>query len=507
MEDLEKINLNPYLSEETKVYAKNLQKEIEEGTSSDQDEKQKKGILRWLARFPSVKKESFVRNNHLELTERKHLFLEKMKDFIGKQSLKETFFRTLVQSQSQAVLPVFLFTGLPGTGKTQFAKKVADALEVPLIKINCSLLNSGKQIAGVPGNLVGSMPGLIYQAITNEKVINPVILLDEIEKIPNEGGRDLSEIFLPFFDRNENSTIEDKFLNAKFDFSKVLFICSSNDQKRIPQPLLSRMKVIEFKGYTKEEKLNILTNLTIPAKVQVIGDATARVNVCQKIKDELLKLDIPLINQVGGIRELEAWVEDAVFLETDISLSQQEKEVKYLELKKDLEANCQLSKEQQKNSSLEEKIKKNYEKLEELKKNLKEKLKKEKNKHVSLKTQAGLLETYNSEKKNEPSKKQEEINKNSSKEQKPSQNSFINYPRDSEQADSNADKKIDDKKNPFLKSEEEKLVSELREIREDRQRLQKQLELAQQQQLNFSKEIRELRENINQNKKEDKQTI
>src|SRR5947209_7048004 len=108
------------------------------------------------------------------MNEKKSRFLEKMQGFIGQQNLKESFFRNLAQSQRERGFPVFLFDGPPGTGKTQFAKKIAEAFEIPFAKINCSLLSDETQLTGIPINYVGRGPGLIYQSLVDSKVVNPV---------------------------------------------------------------------------------------------------------------------------------------------------------------------------------------------------------------------------------------------------------------------------------------------------------------------------------------------
>jgi ATP-dependent Lon protease len=166
---------------------------------------------------------------------------------------------------------ILLLTGPPGVGKTSLSSSIAKALEKPFKKISMGGMTDELTLKGADRAYQNSFPGAIIRALCECGTSSPVLLFDEVDKIPKESNRgDCSSILLDILDTNRTSFV-DNFLQVPFDLSEVLFICAANEESEISKPLKDRMEHIEIKGYTYEEKLVIAKRYIIPKKLKETG--------------------------------------------------------------------------------------------------------------------------------------------------------------------------------------------------------------------------------------------
>lgn len=228
-----------------------------------------------------------------EILDRDHYGLKKPKERI----IQQIAVMALNKKQSGSIL---LFVGAPGTGKTSIGKSVADALGRQYVRVSLGGIRDEAEIRGHRRTYVGAMPGRIMEGIKRSGVSNPVMVLDEVDKLVKAYDGDPSGALLEVLDPEQNATFTDHYMNVPYDLSDVLFICTANSTDTIPEPLLNRMEVIEFQGYTESEKMQIAKKHLLPKAMKNTG--IKKVNL--RLSDKALHTLISDYTMEAGVRGL-----------------------------------------------------------------------------------------------------------------------------------------------------------------------------------------------------------
>ena len=224
-------------------------------------------------------------------------------DHYGLQKVKERILEFLAVRclTGQAESPILCLVGPPGTGKTSIAKSVARALEKKYIRICLGGVRDEAEIRGHRRTYVGSLPGRFIDGLKRAKVKNPLMLLDEIDKVGSDHRGDTASALLEVLDSEQNSNFVDHYVEIPVDLSEVLFICTANSTDTIPRPLLDRMEVITIAGYTENERFHIGKDYLIPKQLKKHGLLKKQM----KINDAGLRAMITYYTKEAGVRDLE----------------------------------------------------------------------------------------------------------------------------------------------------------------------------------------------------------
>jgi ATP-dependent Lon protease len=282
-------------------------------------EEARKGVDRELARLeklPSAAAEYGVIRTYLEWilslpwgqTTEDNLDLERAREVLDEDhfdldKVKERILEYLAVSKLKNDLsgPILCFVGPPGVGKTSLGQSIARTLGRKFIRISVGGVRDEAEIRGHRRTYIGAMPGTIIRALRDAESMNPVFLIDEIDKMGADFRGDPASAMLEVLDPEQHSTFRDHYLDLPFDLSKVLFICTANQLETIPSPLLDRMDVINLSGYTEDEKFGIARKYLVPKQLEAHGLKRSKVT----ITDKALRLVIREYTREAGVRGLE----------------------------------------------------------------------------------------------------------------------------------------------------------------------------------------------------------
>ncbi len=256
-----------------------------------------RGYMEWMIDLPwSELSEEIVDMEYAqEVLDEDHFDLNKIKERI----LEHLAVRSLKGAQTKG--PILCFAGPPGVGKTSLGKSIARATGRKFVRISLGGVKDESEIRGHRRTYVGAMPGRFIQAMKQAGTVNPVIMLDEIDKLGSDYKGDPSSALLEVLDPEQNITFRDNYVNVPYDLSNVMFIATANVLQNIPEPLMDRMEVIQLSGYSQEEKLEISKRYLVPKQKDENGVNDEQI----EFTDEALVQVIKGFTREAGLRNLE----------------------------------------------------------------------------------------------------------------------------------------------------------------------------------------------------------
>ena len=241
------------------------------------------------AKIPSIltQAENILNKNHAGLKKAKERIIE----FLAAKKFSKNLHRS----------PIICLVGPPGVGKTSLAQSIAESMGREFIRISFGGVRDEAEIRGHRRTYIGALPGKIIQAMKKANVLNPVILLDEIDKMSRDMHGDPAAALLEVLDPEQNKNFIDHFFDTEYDLSKVMFIATANMMDHIPYPLFDRLEIITLSGYTEDEKLDIANQFLIPKNLKEYSLTKKQFN----ISDEIILSIIDEYTKEAGVRQLE----------------------------------------------------------------------------------------------------------------------------------------------------------------------------------------------------------
>ncbi|RLC56951.1 MAG: endopeptidase La [Candidatus Cloacimonadota bacterium] len=316
-EQLKAIHKELGITKEDKTELLEFKKKVEKVNLSDQAKKKAEGELERFAHMNSYSPEYSVTHTYLTWILDLPWDDPKLKEFdlniaqnildedhYGLVKVKERILEYLavVKLAEKVKGQILCFVGPPGVGKTSLGKSIARAMDRKFVRLSLGGVRDEAEIRGHRRTYVGALPGVIIQSMKKAGTTNPLIMMDEIDKMSSDFRGDPASALLEVLDPEQNNSFRDHYLDFEYDLSQVIFITTANTLNSIPQPLLDRMEVIEIPGYTAYEKIHIATKHLVP---KVIKEHDLKGKVKIKYQKKTLERIIKLYTREAGVRGLE----------------------------------------------------------------------------------------------------------------------------------------------------------------------------------------------------------
>ncbi len=266
--------------------------------------------LEWVLEIPygEIQQKSLKIEDVQKQLDKDHFSLEKPKERIVEYFSVKELLELRGMNDKEGRGAILCFAGPPGVGKTSLANSIAEALKRPLVRIALGGLEDVNELRGHRRTYVGAMPGRIVQGIIDAKKMNPVIVLDEIDKVGRSQRGDPTSALLEILDPEQNTNFRDYYLNFNLDLSKAIFIATANDVGKIPGPLRDRMEFIGVSSYTPQEKFEIAKRYLLPQEIKKHGLKTSEVSISKPAMNEI----IHKYTREAGVRNLRRRMADIV---------------------------------------------------------------------------------------------------------------------------------------------------------------------------------------------------
>ncbi|MGE4497922.1 MAG: endopeptidase La [Deferribacterales bacterium] len=338
-EQIKAINKELGRDEDPKAEADEIEAKIKESLMPDEVREKAIKELKKFRSMPAMSSETTVSRNYLDWlvsipwgkTTEDNLDITRAeeilnRDHFGLEKPKERILEYLaVRSLSKKLKgPIICFAGPPGVGKTSLARSIAESMGRKFVRMSLGGMRDEAEIRGHRRTYVGALPGKIIQSIRKSGSMNPVFLLDEIDKLGSDYRGDPSSALLETLDPEQNSTFMDHYMEVEFDLSKVLFITTANSVESIPAPLLDRMEIIGLAGYTEKEKFSIAKNFLIPKQLEEHSLTAGQVKIADSAVSEIIKS----YTREAGVRTLEREIASVIRKAARLIVQNKKKTVK-----------------------------------------------------------------------------------------------------------------------------------------------------------------------------------